>query len=40
VAAEEPPRTRHPQVALLAEGLGTRDDCRGGRSSVAGQGYL
>ena len=27
VGAEESPRTRHPQVAFLAEGLGTRDDC-------------
>ena len=27
VDAEESPRTRHPQVALLREGLGTRDDC-------------
>jgi hypothetical protein len=27
VDAEELPRTRRPQVALLREGLGTRNDC-------------
>ena len=27
VGAEESPRTRRPQVALLREGLGTRNDC-------------